>query len=191
MAELTFYFDPICPWTWRASQWVREVQSQQPLEVDWKFFSLAHANNFPGDAWFAPLRALALVRRQGGNEAVNQFYLALGEVIHEGGLNIREEGVLAQAIATALDKAQLDPSLLQQAQDDPSTLEQVLADHTEAVEKYKAYGSPWLVVGDQPFGFNGPIITEVPQGKTAQELWEHTSWMITQPYFYEVKRNRG
>ena len=67
METLTFFFDPLCPWTWRTSQWVREVQRQQPLDVTWRFFSLGEANNF-GGAWaLAPLRVAALARRDGGN----------------------------------------------------------------------------------------------------------------------------
>ncbi len=37
MANLNFYFDPLCPWAWRASQWIKEVQKQSSLEVAWKF----------------------------------------------------------------------------------------------------------------------------------------------------------
>lgn len=64
------------------------------------------------------------------------------------------------------------------------------AEHNEVVEKYKAYGSPWLVGKNQDFGFNGPIITEAPKGQAAQELWQHFSYIIAQPYLYEIKRNR-
>ena len=33
MAGLTFFFDPLCPWAWRTSRWIREVQHQQGLAV--------------------------------------------------------------------------------------------------------------------------------------------------------------
>ncbi len=191
MSKLTFYFDPICPWTWRAAEWIREVQRQEPLEVEWKFFSLSEANNFGGDSWLVPLRVAALVRRNGGNQAVNEVYRAMGQNIHDRGANIREEGVLEMVAQQALSESGLDPALLQQALADPSTREEVLTEHAEAVSKYKAYGVPWLVVEGQDFGFNGPVIDKVPQGQTALALWEHLSWMLTQPYFYELKRNRG
>ncbi len=191
MSELTFYFDPLCPWTWRTSQWVREVQREQPLEVEWKFFSLAQANNFPDQSWFLPLRVAALARREGGNQAVNRAYLAMGQALHESGVNVRADGIPTQLLEQKLSEAGFEPSLLKRAEEDASTLEEVQAEHSGAVENLKAYGVPWLVIGNQEFGFNGPILTEVPTGDTALELWKHTSWMLTQPYFYEIKRNRG
>ena len=42
--RLTFYFDPLCPWAWLTSLWIREVRRLRPLEVEWKFFSLAGVN---------------------------------------------------------------------------------------------------------------------------------------------------
>ncbi len=191
MAALTFYFDPLCPWTWRTSQWVREARLHRPIDVAWKFFSLAESNNMPDPLWRAPLRVAALARRGGGNEAVDRFYLAVGRAIHDGGANIREEGAIEGAIGRALGETGLDRSLLGQALDDSTTMDDVLADHREAVERFQAYGVPWLVLEGQEFGFNGPIITDAPGGETAGELWDHMSWVLTQPYFYEFKRERA
>lgn len=92
MSDLTFYFDPLCPWTWRTSQWIREVQSQQPLEVEWKIISLGLNNNAPDEA-LANLRPLVLARREGGNEAVSRLYQALGHATHDKGLKPWEGGV--------------------------------------------------------------------------------------------------
>ena len=36
-----FYFDPSCPWAWRTALWIQEVEKVRPIEVTWKFFSLA------------------------------------------------------------------------------------------------------------------------------------------------------
>lgn len=190
MADLTFFFDPLCPWTWRTSQWVREVQRQQPLDVQWRFFSLAEAHNVDNPALRAPHRALALARREGGNDAVSRLYKALGAAIHESGLDTRDTQALDGATSGAVAQAGFDASFLQRALADSSTWEDVLADHREAKEHYGAYGPPWLVVGEQPFGFNGPIMTDVPRGETATELWRHLSWVMAQPYFYELKRER-
>ncbi|HWE61628.1 MAG TPA: DsbA family protein [Chloroflexota bacterium] len=189
-AVLTFFFDPLCPFTWRASQWLREVRRQQPLDVQWRFFSLAEAHGSPNELMRAPLRMAALARREGGNDAVDRVYLALGTAIHERGVDARDQAALEQAFERALQEGDLDRDLLQRALADPSTWEDVLADHDEARERYGAYGVPWLVLGEQTFGFNGPIMSEVPRGETAVELWRHLSWTLAQPYFYELKRER-
>lgn len=190
MADLTFFFDPICPWTWRASQWVREVRRAQPLYVRWRFFSLAEAHHAANEAMKVPLRVLALARREGGNDAVDHLYLALGTEIHERGVDARDPQTLADAIPRALEQAGADASLPERATADASTWDDVLADHREATTRYGAYGSPWLVAGEQRFGFNGPILTEVPRGDTATAFWRHLSWMLSQPYFYELKREQ-
>lgn len=188
--ELAFYFDPLCPWAWRASRWIREVQRQIPLRVEWKAFSLAEANGLENPDTYIPLRIIVLARREGGNEAAARLYEILGRVIHEQHVDIREPGVFRQAIRDALAEAGFDPSLLERAIDDPSTLDDLKTTHQQAVEEYGAYGVPWLVVGDCAFGFNGPVIDDVPQGEAALDLWQHLSWLIQQPYFYELKRNR-
>ena len=189
MNDLTFYFDPLCPWTWRTSEWIREGQGQQSLDVEWKLFSLSLNNNGP-ESSLGHLRTRVLARRQGGNQAVNRLYKALGNATHVSGLQPREVNVLETVFPQALTEAGLSPDLYAAAQADPSTMDNVKSEHQEAVDKFKAYGVPWLVPASQDFGFNGPIITDVPQGRKAQELWEHFSYIIAQPYLYEIKRSR-
>ena len=44
MADLDFFFDPVCPWAWVTSRWVVEVASQRDYEVDWRFICLRIVN---------------------------------------------------------------------------------------------------------------------------------------------------
>src|SRR2546422_11346933 len=82
-----FYFDPVCPWAWRTSLWIREVAKVRPVTVHWKFLSLESINTTrPGgqvkDSHLTarnPFKVMALVRRELGDEAVSQLYLALGQ----------------------------------------------------------------------------------------------------------------
>src|SRR5258708_33739417 len=53
-ADIHFYFDPVCPFAWMTSKWVRMVQAQRDYTVDWRFISLRMINppggydsNFP------------------------------------------------------------------------------------------------------------------------------------------------
>lgn len=184
---LTFYFDPACPWAWRTSLWVREVRQRQPLDISWKVFSLAIANGQSDPNRRNYLRTLVLARREGGNDAVDRLYLAMGQAVHERREDIKKQGV----VEAALEKAELDRSLYSRALDDASTEEEVATEHTEASERFGAFGVPWIVLDGQDFGFYGPVISEVPQGEAALELWRHISWLYTQPYLYEIKRERG
>jgi hypothetical protein len=90
-----------------------------------------------------------------------------------------------------LEEAGLPRTLLQQALDDPSTEHEALAEHREAVERLGAFGVPWLVLEGQSLGLFGPVISEVPQGEAALRMWEHVSWLLAQPYFFELKRARA
>jgi 2-hydroxychromene-2-carboxylate isomerase len=44
--QVDYHFDIMYPWAYQASQWIREVQAQNGLDIHWKFFSLAEINRF-------------------------------------------------------------------------------------------------------------------------------------------------
>ncbi len=190
--DLCCYFDPISPWAWRVSVWLREVARQRPLEIEWKFFSLARANahreSYPrqdlhqqsGKAF----RALLMARRRGGNAAVNRLGLALGQARHEHGQDLSQDAV----VEAALKRAGLDPCLLAAALADPSTAEQLEQEH-DAIVAAGAFGVPTLVLDGLAPTF-GPVLTVPPAGPAAITLWDHVVWLIRQPYFYELKRQR-
>lgn len=185
--HLTFYFDPLCPWAWLTSLWIREVQSQRPLDVEWKFFSLAGVND-RAESWHGPLRIAALARREGGNEAVGRVYLALGRLFHERSDSFEAIDHLADVAQPYLAAVGLDPALAPRALQDPSTLDDVLADHQQAVDELGAFGVPWLIVESDDRGFFGPVIGEAVRGEEATELWDHFRWMAARPYLAEMKR---
>lgn len=185
--RVTFYFDPLCPWAWLTSLWIREVRRHRPLEVEWKFFSLAGINDRE-DVWHGPLRIAALARQEGGNEAVDRAYLALGRLFHERTDSFDQIETLAEVAQPYLADVGLDPSLASRALQDPRTLEIVMSDHRQAAEKLGAFGVPWLVVDGDELGFFGPVIGELLEGERAVELWDHFRWVGAQPYLYELKR---
>ncbi|UOY00723.1 mycothiol-dependent nitroreductase Rv2466c family protein [Blastococcus sp. PRF04-17] len=96
MADLRFYFDPVCPFAWLTSQWVRTVAAQRSYRVEWRLVSLrllnAHvdyAAQFPPDyeaghtAGLHLLRVAARARDEHGPGAVGPLYQALGSRLHE------------------------------------------------------------------------------------------------------------
>jgi hypothetical protein len=39
-ADINFYFDPLRPFAWMTSKWVRQVTAHRDYTVDWRFISL-------------------------------------------------------------------------------------------------------------------------------------------------------
>lgn len=192
--SINFHFDPLCPLAWRTALWIREVRKVRPVDVTWRFFSLEVVNrkegvtpDFQKDGSWAAHRTLALARRQGGNDAVERLYLALGAAQHGRRESIKD----LEIIQAAAKQADLDPGIVEAALADESTIQHVLADHEEAVRRYRAFGVPTLAIEGSDVGFYGPIIQFVPRGKDAGELWDYTSWALRQPNLFELKRDRG
>ncbi len=189
MTNLTFYFDPRCPWAWKTSLWAREVRHQGVITLNLKLFSLREINRDqvpPPPEADAALRALWLARKEGGQEAIDRLFLALGRANHDRQEDLGNHDVLSAAVA----QAELDPTLVRRAVSDPAPNQAVLEEHHEAERRFQAFGVPWLVVDDQEFGFYGTIVDEVPVGQAALDLWDHSSWMLRQPHFFELKRAR-
>ena len=42
-SDIAFYFDPVCPFAWMTSKWVRRVRALRGYSVEWRFISLRHA----------------------------------------------------------------------------------------------------------------------------------------------------
>ena len=54
-ADLRFWFDPVCPFAWMTSKWVRTVAAQRDYRVEWRFISLRLLNAAVDyDAQFPP-----------------------------------------------------------------------------------------------------------------------------------------
>jgi hypothetical protein len=170
---------------------MREAQKVRPLEVEWRFLSLIAVNQGSEhlkdvhEMSVYPFRVMALARREYGPKVVDRLYLDMAVARHEGNANIADISVLESSVLAA----GLDASLVTRALEDESTMNDVEADHQSAV-KMGAFGVPTIEVDHDRRGFFGPVISEVPEGEAAGQLWDHFSWMIEQPYFYEIKRER-
>ena len=189
--NVDFYLDPICPWSWRTSLWIREVARVRPIDVHWKFLSLEEINRPAGtlkDSHLqsrGPFRVMTLARRRHGEEAVDRLYLAFGKARHDRGEDLSDESV----VKSAIEEAGYGPSLLDEAMDDPSTEQEYIAEHNAVVER-GGFGVATLEIdgGDPIFG---PVIQPVPDGEEAGQLFDHVAAMSTKTYFFEIKRSRG
>jgi predicted DsbA family dithiol-disulfide isomerase len=186
---VAFYLDPLCPWTWRTAIWMREVRQVRPVEIEWRFFSL---DKNRGDEWAdgrsgLAMRTMALARRLGGQEALERLYMALGLFERPRQPELREPAVIDAAVAAA----GLPADLRERAAADASIVEEIDAEHAAAAERFKAFGVPLIVLdgGEGPYLF-GPVITQVPTGEDAAEVWDRFVWLTRRPEFLEVKRPR-
>src|SRR3954462_7331847 len=95
-ADVHFYFDPVCPFAWITSSWVRKVMAQRDYVVDWRFISLRLVNSeVDYDAQFPPeyeaghtaglrlLRVAARARAAYGPHVVGPLYSAMGARIFD------------------------------------------------------------------------------------------------------------
>jgi predicted DsbA family dithiol-disulfide isomerase len=192
MAEkIRFHFDPLCPWAWQSSRWIRAVEVVRDVEVDWRLFSLALINADKDDpladvhaTGTSALRSLALVMREEGNGAVGRVYEALGNLTHE-----RDTRVSDEILLQALRDGGSDPGVLERALADDSTSDAVRRQHDAAVEEVGCFGVPTIVVSSGK-GIFGPVVSVAPEGEAAGELWDHVRWLTEADGFFELKRNR-
>lgn len=186
-----FYFDPTCPWAWQTSKWMREVERVRDVRVEWRLFSLRLVNESIDDPLTDPsaksvpaMRALALAGREGGQDAIDRLYRAMGSRVHDGDATL-DRGTLEAAVADA----GLPPDTVERAMDDPATADDVRAQHREAADAVEAFGVPTIVL-ESGRGIFGPVVALAPAGEAAGELWDRVRWLAELDGFFELKRER-
>lgn len=201
MADVEFFFDPVCPWAWITSRWVTEVAGLRSLDVEWRLIALRIVNedkDYERD--FPPrytevhglglrlLRTAAAVREREGPDAVARWYTAIGRRIHVAGeapALRTPEGVAAELAGAGL------PEDLAASADDEAWDAPVRADTEAALERVgKNVGTPIVTFGppDGP-SFFGPVISRVPRGDEALALWDAVETVARVPGFAELKRS--
>jgi Mycothiol-dependent nitroreductase Rv2466c len=205
--DLHFYFDPVCPFAWMTSKWVRMVAAQRDYRVDWRFISLrilnAHidyAAHFPPDyeeghtAGLRLLRVAARVRAEQGRDAVGPLYEALGARIFDTSRDVDPLSASDQGSRRTLEPLLHDVGLppdLADALDDTSLDDEIRAETEEALALTgRDVGTP--ILHFQPPGgtaFFGPVISRLPSTDDAGPLWDHVIALAAFPGFAEIKRS--
>ncbi|MFC4945585.1 DsbA family protein [Pseudonocardia sp. GCM10023141] len=202
-ADIHFYFDPICPFAWMTSKWVRTVQEQRDYTVDWRFISLRLLNaHIDYDAHFPPeyeaghtaglrlLRVAARTRAEHGRDAVAALYREMGTAIFDRSpVDGAQRGTPA-FVEPVLAAAGL-PGALAAALDEPQWDAEIQAETDEALALTgKDVGTPILHF-EPPAGvaFFGPVISRLPGPAEAVQLWDHVIALARFPGFAELKRS--
>ncbi len=203
-----FFIDPICPFCWITSRWAVEVAEQTDLDIRWNFIALKVLNgdadyaDFPDGyeqyhtAGYRQLRLLAKVREDLGNEATGRLYTELGTRTHTQGQSSTYpeqalETVSNSVMIEALAAAEIPAGFLAAADD--TGFDGLLKDETaEALSRTgDDVGTPIVTFdpdGDA-FSFFGPVLSKIPRGREAVELWELVEKLARTPGFAELKRS--
>ena len=191
--DVDFWFDPLCPWAWIASRWIKEVEQVRPVAVRWHVMSLAVLNEnntelpeqyreFMRTAW-GPVRICIAAEQKFGPEVLGPLYTALGTRFH----NEKAERDRATYEA-ALAEAGL-PLELADAADSTEYDQALRASHADGIDRvgYEV-GTPIIsVLGTSIFG---PVVSPIPRGEAAARLWDGVLLVAGTDGFFELKRSR-
>lgn len=193
-----FWFDVSCPFAWQTSRWMKEVEKVRDITVEWVPMSLAVLNDgrdeLPEEyrekmkANWGPARVFAAVATEKPRN-VDHLYTAMGTLIHAGGEGGKKDfGGYDEIIGKALEEVGLDPKYAEYANTEEWD-DRLKEFHQSAIDQVgDEVGTPVVKFGDT--AFFGPVITRVPEGEEAGEIFDAAVRLAEYPYFFEIKRSR-
>ncbi len=200
--KVDFWFDPMCPWAWLTSRWILEARAVRDIEVEFHPMSLSILNQGRDDKLSAaymelmrhikgPVRVGAAIAKHHGPEAVEAYYTEIGSLIHDGkGKDSTEfaKTKLSGVIEKALVEADL-PVGLAAAATSTDYDDDLRASHQAGMELVgNDVGTPVVSINGQ--AFFGPVISTVPRGEEAGQMFDGARLLAAFPHFFELKRTR-
>ena len=160
MATADFWFDPLCPFAWITSRWIKEVEQVREIDVQWHVMSLAYLNkdkDIP-DGYREmlagkekPVRVAIKIAEDHDNATLGEWYTAIGTRRHNNGEELDRETVAASLADVGL------PADLIEAWDDESLDELVAKSHHEGMDAVgDDVGTPTIHINGS--AFFGPVL---------------------------------
>jgi predicted DsbA family dithiol-disulfide isomerase len=190
--EFELYYDYLCPFVYRASLLLANVAAERPIDIQWRYFSLAQVNSKEEGwtAWDAPaaekvrgrlaFMAAEAARRQ---DRFDPFHANLLAARHQDRLDVDDAKVVEQVAEESgleLDRFRRDLA-------DPSILEPLARDHRHAVAAHGVFGTPTFVFAN---GASAYIrLADTPSGAGALQLFDSLLAVAAdEPRVLEIKR---
>lgn len=194
--QISFWFDPTCPWTWITSRWLDDAAGQCGVEVDWRTLSLASLNAgkemterfwAPRGAAWALQRVFEAMRAADAADQIGPLYAAAGQRFF-----LDDVAPSPEVVAQVMDEVGANRWL---TSIDDARLDEVIAAETRDAIALAGpdVGSPvlsWTDAAGGTVAIFGPILSPAPKGPAAAELLRRVVAMAETPGFFELKRGR-
>jgi len=190
--KVDIYVDFTCPFAWVTSRWALEVAKQRPIDLTFKAMSLywlnygreldpdyrAHTDKGQGVG-----RVGAAVQVEYGPQKFSDFYTAWGTRYHNQG--IKDYDLVTRE---ALAEVGLPAELADFATSDKYD-EALKESHNAGMKPVGTdVGTPTIHVDG--VAFFGPVLTRIPRGQDALDIFDAAVALARYPHFFELKRSR-
>ena len=194
--KIELYVDPCCPFAWIAYQWLAEVRRHRAVKLGLHLMSLTMLNEHQpislgyrrllAHTW-GPARVAAATVALHGPDALEPLYGAMARRIFAGTdpyRVIREDldSVIVGALSEVGLPVELADAAANSAYDGP-----LRVSHDAAMAPMgSGVGTPIIHLGTA--SFFGPVMTAVPRGSEALQVFDGLRLLAGYPRLFEIKR---